>query len=190
MLMIEFFRRGMWDVVDAGESLVFTIFASKDDGAHALDFNDGAITKFDSANDCSVNFSKGVAMARHVIYGTGVEVPALDSLVVVARPEEGFCLRLVDVERGMLWSCSGVVLHHYGWGWSNLFLQHHGSSWSVAFLHYHGWGRSDALLTTTAGAGVVQTYAIRSAGSSSSSSAWAKYALFLLGCLQSLAQWP
>jgi hypothetical protein len=44
--------------------------------------------------------------------------------------------------------------------------------------------------TTMAGAGVVQTCAMRSAGSSSSSSASARYALFLRGCLQSLAQWP
>jgi hypothetical protein len=44
--------------------------------------------------------------------------------------------------------------------------------------------------TTVAGAGVVQTCTIRSAGSSSASSAWAKYASFLLGCQQSLAQWP
>jgi hypothetical protein len=41
-------------------------------------------------------------MARHVICGTGVEVSALDSLVVAARSEVGLCLRLVNVKRGML----------------------------------------------------------------------------------------
>jgi hypothetical protein len=91
-----------WDVVDAAESLVFTILASEDDGTDALDFDDRAVAEFDGASDRSVNFSEGVTMARHVICGTGVEVSALDSLVVAARPEVGLCLRLVNVKRGML----------------------------------------------------------------------------------------
>jgi hypothetical protein len=47
-----------WDVVDAAESLVFTISACKDDGAHALDFHDRAVAEFDSAGDCTVILAK------------------------------------------------------------------------------------------------------------------------------------
>jgi hypothetical protein len=95
-----------WDVVDAAESLVFTILASEDDGADALDFDDRAVAEFDGAGDCSVNFSEGVTMSRHVICGTGIKVPTLDSLVVAARPEVGLCLRLVNVKR----ACSVAML--------------------------------------------------------------------------------
>jgi hypothetical protein len=66
---------------------VFSVFAIEDDGADALDFDDRAIAEFDGAGDRSVNFSEGVAMVRHVICGAGVEVPALDSLVVAASSQ-------------------------------------------------------------------------------------------------------
>lgn len=43
-------------------------------------------------------------MACHMVCGADVEVPALDSLIVVIDAEVGFRLRLIDVKRSMLWS--------------------------------------------------------------------------------------
>lgn len=127
------------------EGLVFTILASKDDGADVLDFVDGTITKFDSASDQSVNFSEDIIVARHMICGADVEVLALDSLIVAACTEVGFRLRIIDV-KSMLWRWSGVVLHHYSCGWTDVVLHHHGWGWSDVVLHLHGWGRSDTVL--------------------------------------------
>jgi hypothetical protein len=147
-----------WDVVDTAESLVFTIFASEDDRANALDFDHRVVTEFDSVGGRSVNFSECVTMAIHVISGAGVEVLALDSLVIAifgscetrirneSHPGVGVCLQIVNVKRGMLWSCSGALLHHYGSGRSDILLHHHGSNWSDTSLHHHGSSWSDTLL--------------------------------------------
>lgn len=39
-----------------------------------------------------------------MVCGAAVEVPALDSLIVVVCAEVGFRLRLIDVKGSMLWS--------------------------------------------------------------------------------------
>ena len=41
---------------------------------------------------------------REMVGGAAVEVPALDSLIVVVCSEVGFRLRLIDVKGSMLWS--------------------------------------------------------------------------------------
>jgi hypothetical protein len=182
-----------WDVVDAAESLVFTIFASEHDRANALDFDHRVVTEFDSVGGRSVNFSECVTMAVHVISGAGVEVLALDSLIIAifgscetrirneSHPGVGVCLQIVNVKRGMLWSCSGALLHHYGSGRSNILLVAAGATLRCTTMAAAGvtlccTTMAAAIATlcyaTLARAGVVQTCGMRSAVSSSSSSAW------------------
>jgi hypothetical protein len=60
-------------------------FAGEDGGADTPDFDNQAIVEFDNAGYRSVNLSEGVAMACHMICGAGVQVLALDSLIVAAH---------------------------------------------------------------------------------------------------------
>jgi hypothetical protein len=78
---------------------VLAVAPGEDDGALAIDVDDGAVSELDGTLHRPVKLGEHVAVTRHVVRRARVEVPALEVIVVAAaRAEERLSLGLVQVD--------------------------------------------------------------------------------------------
>ena len=70
----------------------------EDDRADSLDLDDGGITELDGALHIGVQVKEELAPTSHVVRSTGVEVPAVDLVIVGAFAEEDVGSRFIEVE--------------------------------------------------------------------------------------------
>ena len=70
----------------------------EDHGAHALDLHGGGVPKPDGATYVGVQVGEELPPSGHVVRGAGVEVPAVDPVVIGALAEEDSGTPLVKVE--------------------------------------------------------------------------------------------
>jgi hypothetical protein len=76
------------DVVHAGEEAVLPRLGLEDDQADSLDLDGGGVTELDGALHAGVQVGEELAPTRHVVRSIGVEVPAVDLVIVGTFAEE------------------------------------------------------------------------------------------------------
>jgi hypothetical protein len=97
MLMIEFFKHGIQ--YTPARALCSSWRPKEDDGALAIDVDDGAVSELDGTLHHLVKLREHVVVTRHVVHRALVEVPALEVIIVTAaRAEERLSLGLVQVD--------------------------------------------------------------------------------------------
>ena len=67
----------------------------EDDRADSLDLDGEGFTELDGALHAGVQVGEELASTSHVVSGTGVEVPAVDLVIVGAFAEEGVGARFI-----------------------------------------------------------------------------------------------
>jgi len=77
---------------------VLSGLGGEDHGAHALDLHGGGVPEPDGATYVDIQVGEELPPPGHVVRGAGVEVPAIDHVVVGAVAEEDSGARLVEVE--------------------------------------------------------------------------------------------
>jgi hypothetical protein len=88
-----------WDPIHVRQDLVLTVALEEDDGALATDVDDGAVSELDGTLHRPIKLREHVAATRHVVRRAGVEVPALEVIVIAAaHAEECLSLGLVQVD--------------------------------------------------------------------------------------------
>ena len=86
------------DVVDTGEHPVLASLGGEDDGANTLDLHGEGVPELDVASQARVQVREELTLTSHAVRGTGVELPAVDLVIVCAFAEEGVGTRFVEVE--------------------------------------------------------------------------------------------